>query len=104
MKPAVCPATTRILVDGLVWAVVIGFALQPDLVAARCGVERWSVKTGSDQDVAKITNAGHPTTTTVSEMNGWNGGTAHSKGDLLAREDSRYYPEETTVWRVRGIL
>jgi len=39
----------------------------PGAITASCGVERWSVKTGTDADVSKI-NLGSTTSTTIANL------------------------------------
>src|SRR5258708_27637277 len=74
-------------------------------VFSQCnGQERWSVKTGADGDVSKITNANNPTTTTISDLTSHNGSTPRSKKELNGYPNSRVSPDEMTVWKVTGTL
>ncbi len=61
-----------------------------------CGVERWSVKTGTDADAGKITLA-PATQTTVAELDA-----LPAPGNLP--DDSRIQPTETTVFQLSARL
>jgi Putative binding domain, N-terminal/Viral BACON domain len=63
---------------------------------ARCGVERWSVKTGTDPDAALI-DALHPTPTTIAIMRSW-------PSQASPPANSRIAPYETTAWTVEATL
>ncbi|PYS44004.1 MAG: hypothetical protein DMF71_05300, partial [Acidobacteria bacterium] len=45
------------------------FVFLPGRAMAQCGVERWSVKTGTDQD-ASLINLSSPTASTVASLSG----------------------------------
>jgi len=64
--------------------------------AASCGVERWSVKTGTDLD-ANTVNLSSMTVTTVATMRGW------PAPDSIP-SNNRVSPYETTQWVVYGTL
>jgi hypothetical protein len=68
----------------------------PDLLAQSCGVERWSVKTGTDADVGLI-NLSSSTPNTIVTMRGW---TAPSP----IPANNRVSPFETTVWVLNATL
>ena len=46
---------------------LFGCLLKPQVVAQRCGVERWAVKTGTDGDAGAV-NLGSPQTTTIADL------------------------------------
>ena len=62
----------------------------------QCGVERWSVKTGTDADVALI-NLGAPQTNTIATMRSW------PKPSSIPA-NNRISPYETTVWILDATL
>ncbi|MFL6276300.1 MAG: BACON domain-containing protein [Blastocatellia bacterium] len=63
---------------------------------ARCGVERWSVKTGTDPAAALIDTA-HPMATTIAIMRSW-------PSQLSPPSNSRIAPYEMTAWTVEATL
>src|SRR5205807_4994246 len=63
---------------------------------AQCGVERWSVKTGTDAD-ANLVSLAASTSTTIANLSSL---TAPS----TLPENGRVAPAETTVWFVTGTL
>lgn len=65
-------------------------------VCGGCGVERWSVKTGTDAD-AGLVNVSSPTITTLSTMRNW-----PYPGSIPA--NNRVSPYETTAWVVNATL
>jgi hypothetical protein len=69
---------------------------QPAAAAASCGVERWSVKTGTDADAGKITLQS-TTNTTIAALAG-----LPKPGSLPA--NNRIQPTETTVYRLQATL
>ncbi|WP_329048210.1 putative Ig domain-containing protein [Amycolatopsis sp. NBC_01488] len=69
---------------------------QPAATAASCGVERWSVKTGTDADASKITLQS-TTSSTIAAL------TALPKPATLPA-NNRIQPTETTVYRLQGTL
>jgi len=71
------------------------FVLQPDLFG-QCGVERWSVKTGTDAD-ANLVNQSSTTPTTVSSLR-----SLSAPSSLPA--NNRIQPTETTVFVVDATL
>ncbi|HEY3605860.1 MAG TPA: putative Ig domain-containing protein [Pseudonocardiaceae bacterium] len=68
----------------------------PGAITASCGVERWSVKTGTDADVSKI-NIGSSTSTTIANLAGLS-----APGSLPA--NNRVAPTETTVFQLQATL
>lgn len=68
----------------------------PATLRAQCGVERWSVKTGTDPD-AGLVDLASSTSTTVATMRGL---TAPNP----IPTDSRVAPTETTVWVINATL
>ncbi|HEX3557292.1 MAG TPA: hypothetical protein VIA62_29035 [Thermoanaerobaculia bacterium] len=68
----------------------------PDLLAQSCGVERWSVKTGTDADIGKV-NVSSSTANTIVTMRGW---TAPNP----IPPNNRVSPFETTVWVLNATL
>jgi len=68
----------------------------PSSIAAQCGVERWSVKTGTDPD-AGLVNLNSPTPTTVSYLAGL------TAPDPIPA-NSRVPPTETTLWVLNATL
>jgi hypothetical protein len=64
--------------------------------AQSCGVERWSVKTGTDADVGKI-NLSATTAQTIATMRGW-----PAPSPIPA--NNRVSPYETTVWVLNATL
>jgi hypothetical protein len=68
----------------------------PDLLAQSCGVERWSVKTGTDADAGKV-NLSSSTSNTIATMRGW-----PTPSTIPA--NNRISPYETTVWVLNATL
>jgi Bacterial Ig domain len=66
------------------------------LAAVHCGKERWSVKTGTDQD-ADLVNLGSVNPTTVADL------ISRVPPDPIPKT-SRVPPVETKVWRVDAVL
>ncbi len=60
-----------------------------------CGVERWSVKTGTDVDASQVSFV--PQGTTIATMRGW-------PAPATIPSNSRVAPYETTVWTVNATL
>ncbi|HZF13575.1 MAG TPA: hypothetical protein VFE33_32680 [Thermoanaerobaculia bacterium] len=73
---------------------ICALSATPDLHA--CGVERWSVKTGTDADIGKI-NFASTTPQTIATMRSW---TAPSP----IPANNRVSPFETTVWVLNATL
>ncbi|HYX26433.1 MAG TPA: hypothetical protein VFC23_19925, partial [Thermoanaerobaculia bacterium] len=89
----------RVCVRRVVLACVflLGASLAPpDLLAQSCGVERWSVKTGTDADVGLI-NLSSSTANTIVTMRGWT-----APNPIPA--NNRVSPFETTVWVLNATL
>src|SRR5437588_3682687 len=82
----------------LLFSITIGVALlafaQNDF--AQCGVERWSVKTGTDAD-ANLVNLAASTSTTIASL-------SSLTTPSTFPENGRVAPAETTVWFVTGTL
>jgi hypothetical protein len=72
------------------------FAVAAGAAWAQCGVERWSVKTGTDADVAQV-NTSVSTTTTIANMRALT-----APGTLPA--NNRVAPTETTVYVINATL
>ena len=68
----------------------------PSQTFAQCGVERWSVKTGTDPD-AGLVNLSSATSTTIGNLSDL------SPPDLLP-DNNRVKPTETTVWVLNATL
>jgi hypothetical protein len=68
----------------------------PDLLAQSCGVERWSVKTGTDADVGKV-NLSSSSSNTIATMRSWT-----APNPIPA--NNRVSPFETTVWVLNATL
>jgi len=89
----------------VIWTIVSGAILGLTFVAtdvpawaesaARCGVERWDVKIGTDQEAERV-DIKEIRSTTITEMRAWPVPPAH-----LHR---RTWPYETSVWKVQGVL
>src|SRR5438067_11621092 len=75
---------------------VVLLSLTPVLAYAQCGVERWSVKTGSDAD-SGLVNLASPTSNTIATMIGW---PAQSNPPA----NNRISPYETTYWQLTVTL
>ncbi|HXA19833.1 MAG TPA: Ig-like domain-containing protein [Thermoanaerobaculia bacterium] len=75
---------------------VLSFLSLPSPILAQCGVERWSVKTGTDADVALV-NLSSSTSQTIVTMRGW---TAPSP----IPANNRVSPFETTQWVLNATL
>ena len=63
---------------------------------AQCGVERWSVKTGTDTD-AGLVNLNSPTTTTIAAL-------SLIAAPAAIPDNNRIAPTETTIWTVNATL
>jgi hypothetical protein len=72
------------------------FAFPTQLVAQRCGVERWSVKTGTDATAQQV-DLSHPMPTTIANLIGL------TPPNPIPR-DSRVAPTENTVFVVNAML
>ena len=77
-------------------AVAVVTAVPPSLFA-RCGVERWSVKTGTDSDATQVRLTVAPTPTTISDL-------ISLTPPHPIPKAHRVSPTETTVWTVDAIL
>jgi len=72
------------------------FLFLPVRALAQCGVERWSVKTGTDQD-AGLVNLNSPTATTIASLSG-------IAAPGTRPDNQRVQPTETTVWVLNATL
>src|SRR5262249_28427857 len=79
----------------LLLTLLLAFAL-PTSTFAQCGVERWSVKTGTDPD-AGLVNLNAPASTTISNL------TALTAPSPIPAND-RVAPTETTLWVINATL
>jgi hypothetical protein len=77
-------------------AVVLLLLLVPRPALAQCGVERWSVKTGTDQDSGLI-NLNSTTATTINSLSA-----IAAPGTIP--DNQRLGPTETTVWVLNATL
>ncbi|HKR94855.1 MAG TPA: hypothetical protein VJW55_05815, partial [Candidatus Angelobacter sp.] len=68
----------------------------PSALYAQCGVERWSVKTGTDPDAGKV-NLASSTNTTITSMRA-----LPAPSPIPA--NNRVSPTETTVWVINATL
>jgi len=81
----------------LAFVFLLGTSLAPpDLWAQSCGVERWSVKTGTDADVGLV-NVNSTTANTILTMRGW-------PAPNPIPPNNRVSPYETTVWVLNATL
>lgn len=78
----------------LLLTVLLAFLAYP--MFAQCGVERWSVKTGTDPDASKV-NLGTYTSNTIYNM-------LQSTRPASLPANARVAPRETTQYRVTGTL
>src|SRR5205823_5039815 len=88
----------RIALIGLALAFVVPFeAVAPSIaIAVTCGVERWSVKTGTDSDAKQI-NLSNTTPTTIATL------TALPAPSPIP-SNNRVQPTETTVFSIAATL
>lgn len=77
-------------------AASINLTVQPASVCNGCGVERWSVKTGTDSD-AGLVNLSSATSTTIAEMRTW-------PTPSPIPSNGRVAPHETTLYVVNATL
>lgn len=68
----------------------------PSALTAQCGVERWSVKTGTDPDAGKV-NLASSTNTTIASMRA-------IPAPSPIPSNNRVAPTETTVWVINATL
>lgn len=71
-------------------------SLAPSYVLAQCGVERWTVKTGTDPD-ASLVNLNSPTSTTIANLRS-------IPGQSTLPDNNRIQPTETTLWTLNATL
>jgi uncharacterized membrane protein len=80
-----------------VWLLLVVLSLlAPSILRAQCGVERWSVKTGTDPDAGKV-NLNAPTSTTITAMRAF---TAPNP----IPPNNRITGPETTLWVINATL
>jgi hypothetical protein len=86
------------MVNYFVRTVLLAFvmSLLPAYAAAQCGVERWTVKTGTDAD-ATLINLSSPTSTTIANLR-----SIPAPGTLP--DNNRVQPTETTLWTLNATL
>src|SRR5437588_12183850 len=77
-------------------AIVLIAVSAPIYILAQCGVERWSVKTGTDADVGLV-NLNASTNTTIANMRAF---TAPNP----IPSNNRVSPAETTVWVLNATM
>jgi hypothetical protein len=87
------PRTSRVAL-ALALVLLMGVFASPALQA--CGVERWSVKTGTDADISKV-NVNSSTANTIATMRSWT-----APNPIPA--NNRVSPFETTVWVLNATL
>jgi len=80
----------------LLLALAAGFILSSTPIWSQCGVERWSVKTGTDPD-AGLVNLNSSTSTTIAAMRAFT-----APNPIPA--NNRVSPAETTVWVINATL
>src|SRR5579859_1102188 len=80
----------------LTFVALLMLALAPSQVLAQCGVERWSVKTGTDPD-AGLVNLSSVTSTTIANMRAFT-----APNPIPA--NNRVAPAETTQWTIDATL
>ena len=80
----------------LVFLVVGTLLVLPSNLLAQCGVERWSVKTGTDADAGMV-NLNAPMNTTIANMRGF-----PTPNPIPA--NNRVSPAETTLWIINATL
>src|SRR6266705_477912 len=68
----------------------------PKSAFAQCGVERWSVKTGTDPD-AGLVNLNSPSATTITNL-------AAIAAPATLPDNNRVQPTETTLWVLHTTL
>ncbi len=86
----------RRIVRTLSFLVIVLSLFTSTQLFARCGVERWSVKTGTDPDAAQVDLA-HPTVTTIADL-------IQLSAPHPIPKNNRVAPTETTVWVVDATL
>jgi uncharacterized membrane protein len=75
---------------------ILSLVSLPSPILAQCGVERWSVKTGTDADVGSV-NLSSSTAQTIVTMRGW-----PAPSPIPA--NNRVSPYETTQWVLNATL
>jgi Big-like domain-containing protein len=78
------------------WALPLAVVLFTPSSSLPCGVERWSVKTGTDAD-AGLVNLSSPASNTIATMRGW-------AAPNPIPTNNRVSPFETTVWVLNATL
>jgi hypothetical protein len=78
------------------WFAALLFLVAPATLFAQCGVERWSIKTGTDSGAGSI-NLGSATSTTIANLRGF-------AAPNPIPSNSRVSPVETTQWVINATL
>lgn len=91
-------STGRRTITSIVWVVTAAVILAAP-VFGRCGVERWSVKTGADDEVTAI-DLSSATPTTIAALTD----SAQFPAPAHWPPSSRIVPAETTLWVVDAFL
>ena len=76
--------------------VALVVSLVPVYALAQCGVERWTVKTGTDAD-ATLVNLNSPTSTTIANLQS-------IPAPATLPDNNRVQPTETTLWTLSATL
>lgn len=78
--------------------VILSLLISTTLVSAAfaCGKERWSVKTGADRDVGKVTI--NPQASTIADLTD-----LHAPPNPKSRNNSRF-PAELKTYQIKGVL
>lgn len=79
-----------------IWLLLVLAVSIPSSLLAQCGVERWSVKTGTDPDASKV-NLNSSTSTTIASMRA-------IPAPSPIPSNNRVAPTETTVWVINATL
>ena len=80
----------------LLLVIAVALVLSSTSLFSQCGVERWSVKTGTDADVGKV-NLNSSTSTTIANMRAFT-----APNPIPA--NNRVSPAETTVWVINATM
>ena len=76
--------------------VALVVSLVPVYALAQCGVERWTLKTGTDAD-ATLVNLNSPTSTTIANLQS-------IPAPATLPDNNRVQPTETTLWTLNATL
>ncbi|HYX52900.1 MAG TPA: Ig-like domain-containing protein [Candidatus Limnocylindrales bacterium] len=80
----------------LCFLLAVAVLAAPSLLLSQCGVERWSVKTGTDPDAGKV-NLNSSTNTTIASLRA-------APAPSPIPSNNRVSPTETTVWVINATL